>query len=115
MPTLTPGQSGLVADVLRAEPIAQPACFLSDHAYCCEFADGAILLDLRDDTYLGIDARHLPDLRSRIENWPDLDAEHRKAESHDIAASEKLIADLLARGILTTSYTPLRPRPAAIP
>lgn len=88
---------------MRAESVAQSACYLSAHAYCCEFDDGAIILDLRGDTYLGIDAHHLVNLRTRIRNWPvTADGE---AGRPNFPASEGLIADLLSRGILTTSPT----------
>jgi hypothetical protein len=115
MQILTPGQSGLAVVDSCATPAAQPVCFLSAHAYCCEFADGAVLLDLRGDTYVGIDARHLRYLRCRVANWSDADSGYPQAEHHDGLASEKLVADLLARGILTTSHTPVQPRPAEIP
>jgi hypothetical protein len=88
------------------------ACFLSSHVYCCEFDDGAIILDLRGDTYVGIDAQYLVDLRARIGNWPGIGT---PAADREVSDSEGLITDLLARGILTTSPTSLHPAPATNP
>jgi len=99
----------------RAQPTAVPACFLSAHAYVCEFDDGAIVLDLRGDTYLGIDLQHLSHLRARIGNWPDFGRRDREEEDHDVSGSETLIADLLTRGILTTSPTSRQLSPATNP
>jgi Transglutaminase-like superfamily len=85
------------------------------HAYLCEFDDGAILLDLRSDTYLGIDVQHLSNLRACIGNWPDSDRSDRAVEHHDVSASESLLVDLLARGILTTTPTCRQSPPALNP
>jgi hypothetical protein len=104
--------TGRVDPVTTDPPAINRAYFLAAHAYCCEFDDGAILLDLRGDTYLGIDARHLSNLRSCIVNWPESARRGRNAEHHDISASESLIADLLARKILSTSA---RARHAGVP
>src|SRR5260370_31302008 len=79
------------------EPEAAPAYFFSVHAYIREFDDGAIILDLRNGTYVGVDAQHLSDLRPRIGNWPDSGRSNREAERHDLSTSESLIAELLTR------------------
>ena len=116
MQSRTPaGQTRRAATESRAEPAVPPAYFLSVHAYCCEFDDGAILLDLRSDTYLGIDAQHLSNLRARVGNWPDSDRSDREVEHHDVSASESLLVDLLARGILTTTPTSRQSSPAPNP
>jgi hypothetical protein len=99
------GQTRRPAAESCAEPAVPPAYFLSAHAYLCEFEDGAILLDLRSDTYLGIDAQHLSNLRARVGNWPDSDRSDREAGHHDVSTSESVLVDLLARGILTTTPT----------
>lgn len=93
----------------RPECSALGACYISAHARCCEFEDGAIILDLRGDNYVGIDALHLCNFRARIENWPTSDLSARKAECNNESASESLTAELLARGILTNSPTPRQP------
>jgi hypothetical protein len=114
----TPGQIAHAAAEVRAEFTALQSYFFDVHAYCCEFDNGAIILDLRSDTYLGLDAQHIPYLRTRISNWPESGESgriSREADPHDIAACESLIVDLLTRGILTTSLTSRQPSPAAIP
>jgi Transglutaminase-like superfamily len=98
-------QSSQAATERCAEPATTPACFFSAHAYVCEFDDGAIILDLRTDTYLGIDAQHLSNLRARIGNWPDLSQGNRDVARPGSSATESLIADLLTREILTTLPT----------
>jgi Transglutaminase-like superfamily len=108
-------QTSDAAIAAHPEPGAAPVCFFSAHAYVHEFDDGVIILDLRNDTYVGVDARHLSDLRTRIGNWPDSGRSSREAECHDISTSESLIAELLTRGILTTSRTPTPPTPATTP
>jgi hypothetical protein len=108
-------QSNHTAAEPRAEPTVAPACFLSAHAYVCEFDDGAIVLDLRGDTYVGIDAHHLSNLRMRIGNWPDSGRSDHETQHHDFSESENLIAGLLARGILTVLPTTRQPSPAASP
>lgn len=103
-----------------AQPAAQPGCFLADHAYCCELDGVAIVMDLRNDTYLGIEAQYIPDLRERVGNWPDADRNDRES-IHDnrpaleIPALEILVGELIARGILTTSPGSNRPPPLANP
>jgi hypothetical protein len=109
------GQSSHAAAEPRTEPAAAPACFLSAHAYVCEFDDGAIVLDLRGDTYLGVNVQHLSNLRARIGNWPDSGRSDREAEHHGVSGSENLIADLLARGILTVSPASRQLSPATSP
>jgi hypothetical protein len=107
------GQSSDAGVRSPSDPTAQPALFLSAHVHLCEFDDGAVILDLRRDSYVGIDAQHLANLRNRIGNWPDSDRTGQKLGRHEISVSVNLIADLLSRGILTTSPTPRQSRPAA--
>jgi hypothetical protein len=90
---------------------ARPAYFLSAAAYCCEFDDGAIILELETGTYLGVHAESLPDLRTRVLNWPSsqvIDGAAILATRVTSKATEHLLADLLSRGILTTAHTPKR-------
>jgi Transglutaminase-like superfamily len=110
----SPAVESGAANEPSSESAASSICFLSAHAYCCEFEEGAIILDVRGDTYLGIDARHLSSLRSRIGNWPNSGRSHRKAEPQDVSATEDLIKDLFVRGILTTSII-WKPPPATHP
>jgi hypothetical protein len=78
---------------------------LSDHVFCREFEDGAILLDLRTGNYLGLHAEILPRLKTHIANWPDpVDAGLHgvKTAAHDdVEAADAVVADLLSRGVLT--------------
>jgi hypothetical protein len=92
-----------------------PECFLSDHSYCCELDDGAIILELATGTYVGIHAECLPDLQGCIRNWPNSRGTNGCATRTMTKASENLIAALLARGILTTSPTPQRLSTIALP
>jgi hypothetical protein len=108
-------QTSHTAIAAHPVPAAAPACFLSGHAYIREFDGGAIILDLRNDTYVGVDAQYLSDLRTRIGNWPHSSRSNREEERHDISTSDSLIAELLTRGILTTSRTPTQPTPAMSP
>jgi hypothetical protein len=95
---------------------SQAKYFLSDQVHCCEFEDGAVILDMRAVAYLGIDAEHLPDLRARIENWPNSKACDLDAKCTDNPSFQRLLANLLARGIVTTVPTKARlsnlPHPA---
>jgi hypothetical protein len=90
--------------------------YLSDQVHCCEFEGGAVILDMRAVTYLGIDAEHLPDLRACIENWPNSKACDLEAKCTDNPSFPELVANLLARGIVTTVPTKARssnlPQPA---
>lgn len=85
---------------------------LSDHIYCREFEDGAILLDLRTGNYLGLHAAILPHLKTRIGNWPspvDEDLHGVKtAADCDGEAADIVVADLLSRGVLTTIGPPTK-------
>lgn len=76
--------------------------YLSPQAYCCEFDDGAIILDMRAATYVGIDAEHARTLRSCIENWPNFKRPDPDSKYANNPAFDVVVADLLARGILTT-------------
>jgi hypothetical protein len=113
--TQTDQASNAAIDPCAGPAAVPPAWFFSTHAYCCEFDDGAIILDLRNDAYLGVDAQYLSSLRACIGNWPGSDRVDRGVDPHDASASASLIADLLSRGILTTSPTSRQPSPATNP
>jgi len=48
-----------------------PAYYFGALSYCCEFDDGAVILELGTGTYLGIHAGIPAHLQQRIRNWPD--------------------------------------------
>ena len=83
------------------DSLRPPIYYLSAHAYLCEFEDGAIILDVKSGSYLGIDAEHLQDLRARISNWPDSGRGERATERTKGVKSDSIFDDLLLRGILT--------------
>lgn len=109
------GRTDDTASALQVEAQMPPRYFLSAHTFCCEIEDGAIILDLQSDAYLGIDAQHLADVRASIANWPDSKWNSREALNQHVTNSGGLIANLLARGILTTLPTPTQPPPARGP
>lgn len=84
---------------------AESKYYLSERAHCCEFDDGAIILDMGAVAYLGIDAEHLPNLRACVRNWPNFRQNASAATRTDSAAFNELVAGLLARGLLTTTPT----------
>ena len=92
---------------------------LSDHVYCREFEDGAILLDLRTGSYLGLSAAILPHLKAHVANWPasdpvNLDLHSVKTVAHDEGEmAGTIVADLLSRGILTPIAPSTKPVHAA--
>ena len=86
----------------------RPIYFLADHAYCCEFEDGAIILELRTGTYMGVHARYLPVIKSRVRNWPDSLHTGDRATSSADTDSDAVFAGLLKRGILSKSPAPAR-------
>jgi hypothetical protein len=82
--------------------------FLDAHVHCCEFEDGAIILDMKAVSYLAIDAEYLPNLRACVENWPVSPKSGSAVKFTDSSRFKELLADLLARGILTAVVTPAR-------
>jgi hypothetical protein len=87
--------------------------YLSADACCSEFEEGAILLDLRSGSYIGINAANLAQLKRRVANWPASTISAQALHTGDCIptshTARDLIDDLLARGILTTS-APVRNR-----
>jgi hypothetical protein len=63
---------------------------------------------MRTVAYLGIDAVDLPNLRACVENWPNSAGCNSASPSIDNGTCKGLVANLLARGILTTIATPTR-------
>ena len=82
---------------------------LANYAYCCEFSDGAVILDLRRDAYMAVNAALLQPLRRIVRNWP---ARDEVPAASDVADDEvdvdSVVASLVSRGILSASATPSR-------
>jgi len=93
--------------VPKGQPISSQGAkyYLSPQVYCCEFDDGAIILDMRAAAYLGIDAEHARILRACIENWPNFKRCDSDSNCANNPAFDVLVADLLSRGILTPAPT----------
>jgi hypothetical protein len=77
--------------------------YLSQHAHCCIFNEGAVVLDLRDGKYLGIDSRYLPALMASVVDWPLTTTLHREDKPQNVDEIDQLISTLCRRNILTTS------------
>jgi hypothetical protein len=77
---------------------------LSKHAYLCIDAGCAILLDLREDKYIGLDAVRARRISSVVQGWP--------TELHDAGdgpigqnlSPDVLIQPLIDRGLITTDF-----------
>jgi hypothetical protein len=117
LPDLQEGKREHQMDDLAPEgfPICarQTKYYLSDQAHCCEFEDGAVILDMRAVTYLGIGAEHLPNLRACIDNWPNFQTCDLDSKCTDNQSFQELVANLLARGIVTTA--PAKARSSNLP
>jgi hypothetical protein len=79
--------------------------YFSSFAYCADLDGGAVILDLRHDTYLGIDSRFVPALRAAILNWPNSSKSMVKIDPANKLTSERLLEDLLRREVVTPSPT----------
>jgi Transglutaminase-like superfamily len=76
--------------------------YLNQHAHCCTFNDGAVILDMRSGKYLGIDSRHLPALTANVVDWPTTSTPRPEHKLHNEDESNQLISTLCRRNILTT-------------
>jgi hypothetical protein len=88
--------------------------YLSQHAHCCIFNDGAVVLDLKTGKYLGIDSRYLPALMAHVVDWPMKSSLRHGDKLQNVDESDKLISTLCSRNILTTkaSFKPAVQLPA---
>ncbi len=102
---LSDGRFESLATSRDREVTSRTTYFLSVHSYCCELDDGAIILELTTGTYVGVHAENLADLRASVQNWPTPRRTYGDTTLPASTTSDKLIADLLTRGILTTSPT----------
>ena len=76
--------------------------YLNQHAHCCTFNDGAVILDMRTGKYLGIDSRHLPALMANVVDWPATSTLPPEAHLQNEDESAQLISALCRRDILTS-------------
>jgi hypothetical protein len=76
--------------------------YLSQHAHCCIFNDGAVVLDLRTGKYLGVDSRYLPALMAKVVDWPLTSTSRHGDRLQNVDESDQLISTLCRRNILTT-------------
>lgn len=81
---------------------------LAGYAYCCEFPDGAVILDLRTDAYLAVNAELLPPLRRKVRNWPTRETAPAVPPSYNEVDFEAVVVSLVSRGVLVASPTPFR-------
>jgi hypothetical protein len=65
--------------------------------HVCVTGNYAVLLDLRRDKYIGIRREHLPALAAAVVGWPTT-----PCESASMQPAEKLLAQLLSTGVLTS-------------
>jgi transglutaminase superfamily protein len=77
--------------------------YLSGHTHCCVFNDGAVILDVRSGTYLGIDSEYLPTLVASVVDWPTAATLLVAARPQSVDGKEQLLADLCKRQLLATS------------
>jgi hypothetical protein len=80
---------------------------LSRHTHVCVTAEGAILLDLKSDAYLGVTLTQARALANLVEGWPDLPVLQEPSPSILTEASS-LAQALQSRGILESrdGYSP---------
>lgn len=78
--------------------------FLTKHAFACLCGDHVVLLDLKRDRYLAIDAARARDLHDIVAGWPAVPAtsDSNSATAEPVSqTSAKLTATLIERGLLT--------------
>jgi hypothetical protein len=77
--------------------------YLNQHAHCCTFNEGAVILDIRTGKYLGIDSRYLPALMANVLDWPTTTSPRSEDYLQNEDESAQLISALCRRNILTTT------------
>lgn len=90
---------------------------LAPHVYLCVTNDHVVLLDLKRDKYVGVGRAQMRALQQSIKGWPEVRGEGAASVGAEpAAATESLLAKMLASGMLTTD--PARgkeARPVAMP
>lgn len=93
--------------------VPRPTYFLSQHAFACVSGSSVVLLDLKADRYLALEASRACSLDGLVAGWPKLATEAPAAE-----AGNRIAASMLRRGLLTSERSQgkvLTPPPVAVP
>lgn len=96
---------------------AEQKYWLSAHVHVCVTDNYAVLLDLRQDKYIGVGREHLPALADVVAGWPRTS----QPEADSVQSSDALLSKLLGMGMLTTdsalgreAQPPSLPRPQSM-
>ncbi|HEY0685878.1 MAG TPA: lasso peptide biosynthesis B2 protein [Steroidobacter sp.] len=92
-----------------------PAYFLSKHAFACLSGGSMVLLDLKADRYLALEASRARSLAGLVAGWPQLAT---GAPLPTAEAGNRIAAGMLKRGLLTSERSQgkeLTPPPVAVP
>lgn len=92
-----------------------PTYFLSKHAFACLSGSSVVLLDLKADRYLALEASRARSLAGLVAGWPTLATE---ALLPTAEAGNRIAAGMLKRGLLTSERSQgkeLTPPPVAVP
>ncbi len=76
-----------------------PAYFLSKHAFACLSGSSVVLLDLKADRYLALEASRACSLAGLVAGWPPLATEKLLPTAE---AGNRIAAGMLKRGLLTS-------------
>lgn len=80
--------------------------FLAQHVYLCVTPESAIILDVKNDEYLGLTARQSLALTEVIQGWPRYDTDIVTPTSEIILkAPDELLDALVAKGLLTDDHS----------
>jgi hypothetical protein len=74
---------------------------LADHVHVCGTSEAMVLLDLRQDRYLGLDQQQVHALATFVEGWPIAE----QPENVDRATAVQLVDEMLQQGLLTSDAT----------
>lgn len=82
---------------------------LAPHIHLCRTEDYVVLLDLRADKYLALDADSDDQLADLVEDWPARMAQPSGAEGRSIGQSSELERRMIAASVLVPSGKPGKP------
>lgn len=75
--------------------MSNPSYWLPEHVYVCRIRDAAILLDVRNDKYHGLQGEQMQALGAVVHGWPV------SGHPGPLAFAENIASQLLAKGLLT--------------